>query len=286
MDKELTRDLQRKRENANREAEKHRNTRDGYNDKTKHWVQTRDRLNAEVRKHIDAANANRAKRDELNQQVRDAKKDRDEWNRKVNIASEQLGELKKEKMPKGGISLTRLKRDLRMLEFKQQTQVLKPKEEKQLIETLKDLMLQVRDREALLNDDPEIVAATETMRTVKDQAEEFHAKVSACAEQSQAEHDKMVKLYEKGDNIRKEADNAQAQFLRFKKLADEAHQNHINLIREIHDYDKLLHGISTKDGEIGLGTAKERAAEIYEQFKQGGKLSTDDLLLLQHSGYL
>ena len=99
----------------------------------------------------------------------------------------------------------------------------------------------------------------------------------------------MVSLFEQGDALRKEADGAQEDFIKTKMLADEEHRKHIEFIREVHDYDKIVHGIRLRGraGDFVEEIDTKRQAElIFERFRKGEKLSTDDLLTLQKSGYM
>jgi uncharacterized coiled-coil DUF342 family protein len=100
----------------------------------------------------------------------------------------------------------------------------------------------------------------------------------------------MVEIYEKSDAVRKEADAAQENFIKCKLQADEEHHKHIELIKQVHDFDKMLSGLRQKKVVVSTTaekrTEREEAAEIYERFKKGEKLSTEDIMLLQKSGYL
>src|SRR6266571_2207677 len=129
-------DLEQKREFANAEAEKHRRRRDELNLGTREWVERRDALNAQVRSLVEQATQHRQKRDELNAQVQAAKVERDKWNRRVNELIARVNDLKRTKAPRGGVPIVRLKREARELEFRQQTSVLKPGEERALIEEM------------------------------------------------------------------------------------------------------------------------------------------------------
>jgi uncharacterized coiled-coil DUF342 family protein len=101
----------------------------------------------------------------------------------------------------------------------------------------------------------------------------------------------MTTLYEQSDTLRREADRAQEEFIKTKMLADEEHRKHIERIRQVHDYDKIIHGIWMKSRGVPEEAAEEvdakrEAEQIFERFKKGEKLSTDDLMTLQKSGYL
>jgi len=100
----------------------------------------------------------------------------------------------------------------------------------------------------------------------------------------------MLKLYEEADRARKEADSAQEKFIEAKLAADEEHREHIEHIRQVHDFDKIITGIRDKGRKARQETddtsAKKEADEIYEKFRSGEKLSTEDIMVLQKSGYM
>ncbi len=129
-------ELQLKREKENQEAERHRHRRDDLNDRTRGWVEKRDNLNAQVRALVEEATQHRIKRDELNAQVKVAKEERDLYNKNVNEILERLNEVKRRRLPRGAIPLSKLRRDLKALEFKQMTSVLSADKERALIEEM------------------------------------------------------------------------------------------------------------------------------------------------------
>jgi len=192
-------DLETKREIANAEAEKHRRRRDELNLLTREWVEKRDALNAQVRSFVEGATVHRQKRDEQNAEVQAAKAERDKWNRRVNELIAGLNDVKRTKAPRGGIPVARLKREVRELEFRQQTMVLKPSEEKALIDAMGRLQQEIRKREKELEADEEVRKLTEELRTTRDTAEASHKRVGELAEAAQREHDAMVALFEQGD---------------------------------------------------------------------------------------
>ncbi len=283
-------DIQDKRDRANQEAERHRHHRDKLNDKTRSWADRRDELNAKVRELLDQAAQHRTKRDEMNDAVKEAKRERDARNKRVNELLSQVNRLKREKSPRGVIPLGKLRREMKALEFRQQTTVLSVEKERDLVESLTKIRDQIEERERELEKDEEVKAALEEVGEAREAAETAHHQVGELAEQAQKEHDAMMALYEQSDAIRAEADQAQEEFIRTKMMADEEHKRHIDFIREVHDYDKILWGFKqkTRTGRIpGVErTARAEAEDIYERFKRGEKLSTEDLMTLQKAGLL
>ena len=292
---ELVEELIEKRERHNAEAEKHKHLRDKLNEQTKEWVQKRDELNGQAREFIEIANSHKTKRNELNQEVRDTKVHRDEWNKKVNDLAEQLAKKKRDKEPRKGPSIRQLKKKQKTLELQQMTSVMKPDKERELIEQIGILSKEIKALENELEGDEDIKGLLEDAAEAREKAEFYHSKVEGLADFSQAEHDSMMGVYDKSDAIRKEADKAQENFIKCKVQADEEHNSHIELIRQVHDYDKMLSGLRQRDSPSDAfipaapgshRSDKDEAKEVYEKFKRGEKLSTEDLMLLQKSGYL
>ena len=283
-------DLEKEREELNREAENHKRKRNILNDKTKEWVEKRDFFNAKVRGIVDEASMHRESRDKLNEEVQGLKKERDEWNAKVNEFTETVSRIKRRNLPKGRVPLGKLKKDLRALEFRQMTSVLTPDKEKDLIEDMSRIENEVKARETELEENEEVKLAIKELKETKEEAEALHKKVGEVADDAQMEHDKMTELYETSDGSRKEADLAQEEFIKTKMLADEEHRMHIDYIRKVHDLDKIISGMRFKyrmarvrgDERVAI----REAEDIYERFKKGEKLSTEDLMTLQKSGYL
>ena len=287
---ELIGDLEEKRARHNADAERHKRLRDELNDKTKEWAEKRDELNSKVRKLIEDANVRRENRDKLNSEVREAKASRDEWNRKFNELSEKAMNLRREKMPKSGLSIRKYKAELRALEKKHMTSVLSADKEKALMKEMSLLDSKIKEMEKEIEQFTEVKTAEKDAREAKDQAEGFHRKVSELAEKAQIEHDAMLKLYEEADTLRKEADAAQEKFIETKLAADEEHREHIEHIRQVHDFDKINAGIRDRTRktrkEKDETSAKKEADEIFQKFRSGEKLSTEDIMILQKSGYM
>lgn len=287
---ELLEDLEEQRSKLNKKAEQFRRKRDKLNTTARKWADKRDQLNHQSRENIEKANNHRKKRDTLNEQVKSAKEEREKWNKKVAESQAKLGGLKKKHLPKDGITLEKLKREVRNLEFRQQTSVLSVDKERELIDLLGGIQGQITQREKLLEGNEEIQEVLGLRNESKQKAEEAHKSVSESAEAAQQEHDLMCKFYDEGDRLRKEADGAQIEFREAKVQADEDHKNHVEMVKQVHDFDKIIAGLRQKKAKARADEAqtstKKEAEDIYERFKAGEKLSTEDLMFLQKAGYL
>jgi len=288
--------LEQKRSIMNNDAEKHRRLRDDLNKQTKEWVTKRDGLNAQVRGLIEDANKHRESRDELNVKVRESKDLRDEWNKKVADLNEKVSALKKDKepvsdkRPENDLPIKQLKKQLRDLEFTQQTKQLGKDKENEIVKQISLLARQIDEKEKASEQGGEVRELVHHLREAKSQAEVYHKAVAEYARSAQTAHDEMIALYDQADKLRKEADAAQEKFVECKTQADEEHKKHIEQIKSVHEVDKDVGAIKNrkaKDRKKRVDTeSKKEAEEIFERFKAGEKLSTDDLMSLQKSGYL
>lgn len=295
---QLLGDLQQKRERLNQQAHRHRELRDRMNDNTKAHAARRDEFNGQVRALVERANQHRSKRDALNAKVKEGKVKRDELNKEAHAKSEALNALRRERGggagPAPGIPIAKLKAEIRHLEYQQQTTVLTPKKEKELIDLIGSKLKEVKEREASFQETAEIKGAYEAMRAAKAAAEEQHQAVTLLANEAQAEHDQMVQLFNEADGLRKHADAAQADFVKSKIEADKIHREYIEAVSGIRDIEKVMGALrsgATRTERESMPAASNaevisEAEEIFDKFRKGEKLSTEDLMTLQKAGRL
>ena len=279
------------------DADRYRKLRDEYTAQSKEWKSKRDALNGQVRELITEAGKCRDERDQFNVLVRESKEQRDEWNAKVAELKEKLNELRPEKTEekeKRGPSVQELRRNLSRMEFEQQTGSLSVEKEKALVKAISETAKKLKEAEsemeadAGLNSDYREVLSQ--FREAKSNAETAHGEMSKNAELAQTAHEKMISFYDQADKLRKEADGAQAKFVEFKKKSDEEHMNFVKSIKSAQETSSEAGAIkdrkaSARKRKADMDTKKE-AKEIFERFKSGDKLSTEDLMTLQRSGYL
>ena len=217
---------------------------------------------------------------------------RDEANQKVSKLTEEFHAIKKE-MPahdKDAPSIKQLMKEFSDLENKQQTETLKKKEEEAIVKRLRELDQKITEIKKTQDQSGDLHEKYSELKEAKSEAEKCHKLVSEYAEKAQEEHDKMIALYEQADTLRKQADEAQAKFIECKKAADEEHKKHIEQIKTFHETDGAVAAIKNKQKSVRKkktdAESKKAADDIFARFKNGEKLSTEDLMALQKSGYL
>lgn len=266
-----------------------RKERDRLNDEARKHAEERDGFNMQVRGLVNQANEHKKRRDELNEGVKRAKEARDEANKAADEAQKAADTMRRERMPDGnpGESIAKLKKEARALEMQHMTVVLTPAKERALMDRLKEIGKLLRAKETTLRSDPELKAALEKADDLKEKAEKSHAKVGELAEKAQAEHDAMIKLYKSSDKLRKQADKLQEKFVVSKMEADKIHKAYIEVVNDIHYLeDEQANARAGRPSEAQKERGEAAAELVFQKFKAGEKLSTEDLLTLQKAGLL
>jgi len=199
-------------------------------------------------------------------------------------------QIKKRYKVAGGLSLSELKREIDHLEFRQQTEVLSTEKERDLVDRIAHLWEQYRQKKGELENNTELREILDKAKQLRDEASEHHKQVTINAELAQEYHDNMLASFKEADQMRAEADAAHKDFVLAQEMADEQHHKYIKMQKELRDYDKVIFSLYKKSKETRESREKvqvlKRAEEVYAMFKEGQKLETEDLLLLQRSGLL
>ena len=292
---ELLEELEARYEKRKREMELHRMLRDKHNKEAREWADKRDELNKQVKEMVAEAKEHKKKRDELNEKVKELKEERRKWNEKAKELSIKLREARSKFIPRKDLpNVSKLKKKLRELEFKQQTMVLTPEKERELVELIDSLYKKIMEYERIIEEETkknkELNELQKQLKEAREKAEKYHQEVEKLVAEAQEHHNKMVELFEKVDEIRKEADEAHRLYLENKKIADEEHEQFIAAARDVRDFEKIIAGLRQKriasKKKQEKSEIKKKAEEIYEKFKRGEPLTTEDILILQKAGLL
>jgi uncharacterized coiled-coil DUF342 family protein len=286
----MLKELQEKKALLKKEADVSKLERNRLNAAASQFATRRDELNTKTRALIDSAQQSKDKRDEFNKLVSENKEKRDSINEQANNLLAKADQIKRKFRVSGGLSLSELKREIDHLEFRQQTEVVSTEKERELVEHIAHLWEEYRKKRVELENNTELKEALEKAHQLREEASEFHKQLTDNADRAQECHEKMLKCFKEADTVRAEADVAHKEFVRAQESADEQHQKYIKMEKELRDYDKIISSLKKRTKEARetreRGDVLKRAEEVYAMFKDGQKLETDDLLLLQRSGLL
>jgi uncharacterized coiled-coil DUF342 family protein len=282
---DATEELEKRRAESNARADESRARRDILNAESRTVAEERAQILDELHMRSAEAQDHRRMRDQLNADVREAKRLREEWNGKLQELGDRVQELKRTRAPRpGAVPVWRLKKELKELEFRHMTSALTGDQEKRLIEEMKRLQTAIREQDDQLRQDPEVETTLKAFAEAREEAEKHHAAVGQLAEDAQREHEAMVQLYETVDELRRRADEVQAKLIEVKTAADEAHRAHIAAIEEVRDIEKLLYAARGGRAPGSWDAAPPREEDFLARLKKGEKVSTEDLMELQKSG--
>ncbi|MFA5347744.1 MAG: phosphoserine phosphatase [Methanoregula sp.] len=280
-------DLMEKRKKILAESEEHKNRRNELNASASKFARERNTLNNQTREFVEEAQKNKDLRDKSNQDVLDLKAQRNDFNDKANVLFEEIEAFKKEHGTLKNRGIKELQKQIEYMEYRQQTEVFTTDKERELIEKIKQMVAQVREQEAELEQNKEMRTKVTEARDFRKLASDLHAKVTEFAELAQKHHDLMVEFYRKADKSREAADAAHKSFVEAQESADAEHKFFIACQKELRDYDKVISGLRKKTKKVKVTkeqkAVRKEAESLFKNFRAGEKLTTDDILLLQRS---
>ncbi len=248
--------------------------REAFNKEAKEQRKIRDQLNADLKENLAKAIEFRDQRNEINKEVESNKKERNKVNEEIKNLEWSSG--KRDKI--------KIENEIKKIDKIIETRVLDIKKENQLVKNANDLRKQLME----IKEDDKI---KEEAAELKKQSEKFHAKVVELSEQAQEAHEQMLSYFRKTDEIRTAADEAHKLFIQARKNASAKHEEFKMVLSEIHVINKKLgtnKSRKRRSEKPSVGSPnkknreeKEKAEIIFDKFKHGKKLSTEELLLLQ-----
>ncbi len=290
MDAESIEVMRKEKNDFQEKANEYKRKRDDLHEKSKEMAKERDDINAKVRQMRNEISEHKKRRDEYNERVKHAKEQRNEIIKNHFDLKRKIKELERERSSASGVNLNILKQNLRKLENEQMTQPMSSKKEKKLIEAIKDIHMKIKEQEEQLNKDPELKKAVEEEKMSKQKAEKQHDTVEKMAKKAQEEHQSMIELLGQLDNLVKKTTEIQENIVLTKIEADTVHRKFIDYVNRIHELEKEISGFErTRDKKkkmADVSAIQREANEIYEKFKRGEKLSTEDIMILQKAGLL
>jgi Uncharacterized archaeal coiled-coil protein len=92
------------------------------------------------------------------------------------------------------------------------------------------------------------------------------------------------------DETRKQADELHEQFIKFSQESTKEHEEFIKAKNDLRDLEKVISTLRTKAKATKKkekeGELQKKASTLFDRFKNGEQLTTEDLLVLQKAGFL
>ncbi|MEE8359110.1 MAG: hypothetical protein V3R82_06845 [Candidatus Hydrothermarchaeales archaeon] len=235
-----------------------------------------------IRKHNFDAERYKKARDRLNAQVKEKKKERTGVNQKIKEFFVEYNKIKGD-VPRN--DFRKLEREIEQLEWRQQTTVLKAEKEDELVKRLEDLKEQMKEFE-------EIAGISKKIDAAKAKSEKIHKKILELSEKSQEQHEKFVgavnnirALEGKMDVLNTERNELVSKLNGLTEIVNTFNATIKEREKKIKEREKKIKTARTtvrvKELKEVEADMKKKAEDVYDRFKNGKKLGTDDLYLLQ-----
>jgi len=180
-------------------------------------IEKRDQLNGKVKTLRQEISEIKKERDQLNQNVKTLKQQRDEvrlqmapFIEQIQGHSQKIRELKEKHT---GKNRHELQKAFNALEFQIATTSLDLKEEKRLIDQVKEIEIQLSTFKKMDQHNKKISEIKAELKTYQDNADRLHKELTENAKKSQELHSKMLEKFEEMKKIREEASAVHLMFL-------------------------------------------------------------------------
>ncbi len=253
-------------------------------------IENRKKIN-DLKQSFAKAGELKAARNKENELSADLRKKRDHAKEKIAESKKKLDEMR-EKMRsiEGSRNAAALQQEIDRLEWIQQTEPLNPKEEKELAKRIKELgkeLPQIQGFEKLVHD---FAAERDKIKKAIDDETRFHEKMVEHSKKAQELHDSLIAESKKIKALQESLSSSMQMLTEKQGAADEKHHEFVKTANEHrarqtqeHQTEETHHA---RAEQVHKSKLQEKAKEIYDRFKSGGKITSEDLLLLQQSGIL
>jgi len=232
----------------------------------------------------------KGKRDSLTKLVKEDKSKREEDEKKIDSKISELKELKKkvsEIRKKHNITEdpSRIKDQIEKLEENMETEVISFSKEKGIMKTLKDLKKKYKGAEVVADSWKKLDEVSAELDTLKRERNEIRKKIKNRAGESQKYHEEMIKLSNDIDPLKEEELKMMVKFGEFKTKFTETNNQLKEKINELRKLSEELEKYNIEVAELKKKEEnkqlEERSREVEEKLRKGGKLTTEDLLVIQ-----
>jgi phosphoserine phosphatase len=269
-------------------------------------IETRDQLNEQVKKSREEVTVLKTERDAINEKVRGLKQQRDAIRAKsapltnqINVIKDKIEELKK-KLPRD--SQRELQEEHDAIEWKISTTSLDLKEEKLLIENVKQLEILLSGYKKIDVQRSKMKELFSQRKVFDDEADVIHKELTKLADKSQGIHNVIVEKVNAIKISRAQADNAHQTFLKTKEELGPLYEKITTFSMQLRNINEVLRdeykarkaeyenrkAVESQEAKKNQLVIKEKEAAIKEKLEaqarhklqKGEKLSWNEFQLV------
>jgi uncharacterized coiled-coil DUF342 family protein len=258
--------------NAEREFRKLIEKRNELNDDARRARDERDALNEQKKNLVAEMRRLQTERDSKNAEAREWKEKRNEFQRQAKALIENKRKMRKENAPGNAGTIRALENEIRAMERMQQTTALTVAKENELIDKLRAKMKELEQARLVYSEEAKLLADVKDIDGKIDElfrsADEAHKKVVELSNQGQTLHDQIGPVLEQLKFLDAKSDEKHQAYIQLRKDADENHAKAMALREQV---EKLR--------EERRKVYGERKAEVNNTNKQAQEALFDEAKL-------
>src|SRR5579875_2054475 len=293
---DLLEEFEQKHELLRRMVEDHIKKRDELAAESHKYAEERDNLNNLVRELREEVKKKITRKGELIEEVQKLRAEKEEHYKALAELRKEYRKIKDETNADGfdRRTLKAKEKELQRLETKQQTTLLDKKEEAKIVADLRRLTNEIKNMKAtiekVLQSNDAIRDLTAKINNERKAGEDLKKRIDEISNEITALSDEINRGLQELDEMRKRADENHEQFVKFSQESTKEHEAFIQTKNELRDLEKVINTLRTKDRATRKkekeGELQKKASTLFEKFKNGEQLTTEDLLILQKAGFL
>lgn len=231
------------------------------------------------------------KRDKLNETVKELKQLREKAKADLHLKIEEIKKLKgeikalAEKKPSKGFQI--LREEIASIEWKIQTTSLDLKDERELVEHVKQLETQLNIHKKLDQLKQKFLESKIEAKALEANIQHFHKELTENAQKSQQIHLQMLEKIEESKRLKMKADSLHALFLQAKGKTNPVQKELLEISNQIKMLREEIRKEEVKERKKNESAVREELEKkAMEKLKRGEKLTWEEFQLLAEKGMI
>jgi len=239
----------------------------------------RDIINT-IKKKNSLANKARGEREKYKEKIQKLKAQREEVQKNIRQLQEEYSQAQ-EGAPK--VNFKKLLKEKEALEWKLQTSVLNIKKEDEIVKRIEELEKELSNFKGIIKISKKLDKERQKDRKLRD-------KIIKLSNESQVYHEEFISYVDKIKELEKRIDEINEEKRKTGEYLDQLNEEVDRLVAQLKKIDKT---IVEKETEVEVlyeekseRELRKEAKQVYEKFKKGEKLDTDDIYLLRRFNFV
>ena len=249
------------------------------------------KISSDIHSRIREARDSKDKRNNLTEAVKNTKHSKEETEAKIKSLETDITKLKEEKrkaMDKSGVEdPIMLKKNIKKLEFKIETEGLTFEKEKEMMKVLAKMKKQYESTRIIIDIENKIAQKFRELKDLHTMMDMHQKIVHVSAKESQKHHVELIESSKEIDELKKKEDELESSAMKYKTEIATIGEEFDKKVSRMDEIRKILGENNVKLREdvekSNYDILKQKDNEVQEKIKTGKKLTTEDLLILQRT---